>query len=230
MIDFHSHILPCMDDGCESAEESVAALELLYQSGVRKVMLTPHYYAEKESVDEFLLRREASYKRLKEEIDKTSLELPELCLGAEVKFFCGISLRTDIKMLCYENTKCLLLEMPFEKWSKSVYTEVMNLQGKNGVIPLIAHFNRYIPHGNSFKDITSLGCPLQLNAEVFDKKIGKRKWLKYLKMEDIVLGSDCHNMDTRKPNMDKALSVICDRHGDDYMSKINNVGNMLINT
>lgn len=230
MVDFHSHILPCMDDGCKSVEDSVEALKLLYKSGVHKVMLTPHYYAEKESVDEFLLRREASYKLLKEEIDKTSLELPKLSLGAEVKFFCGISLRNDIKKLCYEDTKCILLEMPFEKWNKSVYTEVMNLQGRNGIIPLIAHFNRYIPYGNSFKDITSLGCPLQLNAEVFEKKLGTRRWLKYLSTEDIVLGSDCHNMDTRKPNIDKALSVICDKYGDDFISKINNVGNMLLNT
>ena len=41
MIDFHSHILPNIDDGCKSVAESVKALELLYKSGVRKVMLHP---------------------------------------------------------------------------------------------------------------------------------------------------------------------------------------------
>ena len=230
MIDFHSHILPCMDDGCESAEESVAVLELLYQSGVRKVMLTPHYYAEKESVDEFLLRRETSYKRLKEEINKTSLELPELSLGAEVKFFYGISQKTDVKKLCYEGTKCLLLEMPFEKWNKSVYAEVMNLQGRCGITTLIAHFNRYISLGNSFKDVVSLSSPLQLNAEVYKKKIGTGRWLKYLDTEDIVLGSDCHNMGTRKPNMDKAMRAVRNKYGEGFMHKIDNVGNMLLST
>ena len=230
MIDFHSHILPNIDDGCKSVAESVKALELLYQSGVRKVMLTPHYYIEKESIDEFLLRREKSYTILKEAVDKSQSQLPEICLGAEVKFFYGISQMPDIKKLCYENSKCILLELPFEKLNLSIYNEVRNLQGRQGIIVLIAHFNRYIPFGNSFKEIISLGCPLQLNGEVFEKKIGKRKWLKYMREEDVVLGSDCHNLSTRKPNIDKAILAFPDKYREAFMCKIDNIGDMLLNT
>ena len=230
MIDFHSHILPGVDDGCKSVDESIAALKLLNESGISKVMLTPHYYAKKEDVDEFISRREYAYKLLKKEIDENCSGFPELCLGAEVKFFYGISRCSDIKKLCYENTKCMLLELPFEKWNKSVYSEVRNLQGRQGIIPLIAHFNRYLAIGNSFNDIISFGCPLQLNAEVFEKMTGKRKWLNFLRKKDIVLGSDCHNMSNRKPNIDKAIYVISNKLGGEFMCKIDNIGNMLINT
>ena len=58
--DFHSHILPCMDDGARSAEESVKMLEALRDSGVDRVVLTPHFYRQKEDIVSFLSRRQAS--------------------------------------------------------------------------------------------------------------------------------------------------------------------------
>lgn len=234
MTDFHTHILPGMDDGCKSPEESAEALVMLKSSGVSKVMLTPHYYANKESVEEFLVRRRNSFDVLKDYLEENamlkSLDIPELCLGAEVKFFYGISRHTDIKELCYEDTSCMLIEMPFEKWDAHVYSEVGDLQGRYAVTPLIAHFNRYLIYGNKFSDIMSLRCPIQLNAEVFEKRFIKRKWLKYIKKENVVLGSDTHNTNTRKPNMDKALFVISHKLGDEFMCKIDNIGKMLINT
>ena len=44
MIDFHTHILPGMDDGCKSVAESLWMLRQEQQQGVDTVVLTPHYY------------------------------------------------------------------------------------------------------------------------------------------------------------------------------------------
>ena len=45
MIDFHSHILPGMDDGSKSTQESLEMLDMLRAQGVDTVAATPHFYA-----------------------------------------------------------------------------------------------------------------------------------------------------------------------------------------
>ena len=61
MIDFHTHILPGMDDGSKSVEESIWLLQEEVRQGVDAVMLTPHFYAEENSPVDFLRRRYASW-------------------------------------------------------------------------------------------------------------------------------------------------------------------------
>ena len=56
--DFHTHILPGMDDGAADVSTAVAMIRKLQEQGVERIVLTPHYYAENESVEEFLERRE----------------------------------------------------------------------------------------------------------------------------------------------------------------------------
>ena len=61
LVDFHCHILPEMDDGAKSPIESVQMLEILYRQNVTGCILTPHFYLEENSVEQFLKRRESSY-------------------------------------------------------------------------------------------------------------------------------------------------------------------------
>ena len=42
-IDIHNHILPCVDDGSQSLEQSIRMLKIAYQEGIRAICLTPHY-------------------------------------------------------------------------------------------------------------------------------------------------------------------------------------------
>ena len=46
MIDFHSHILPEMDDGSKDAKMSLAMLQMEREQGVTEVVFTPHFYAQ----------------------------------------------------------------------------------------------------------------------------------------------------------------------------------------
>ena len=64
-IDFHSHILPKIDDGSRSVEESVKLLDLMAQDGVSVVAATPHFYCSKTSIHRFLDRRAEAYEKLK---------------------------------------------------------------------------------------------------------------------------------------------------------------------
>ena len=58
MIDWHSHILPELDDGSRSVAESIYLINMQKAQGVGTVIATPHFYADDESVESFLERRE----------------------------------------------------------------------------------------------------------------------------------------------------------------------------
>ena len=64
MIDFHTHILPGMDDGSRDVHESLQALTLEDEQGVQEILLTPHFYAHIDKVSSFLERREHSFRKL----------------------------------------------------------------------------------------------------------------------------------------------------------------------
>jgi len=147
MIDFHSHILPEMDDGSKSVGESVHMLQLTYGMGVDTIILTPHYYSNFETISSFLERRNDRYRVLKcglEGVDK----VPGILMGAEVSFFSGMSREKEISRLCIENTKYILLEMPFSNWSSLTINEVRSLIANRGITPILAHIERYFPYMN----------------------------------------------------------------------------------
>ena len=86
MIDFHCHILPKMDDGSDSINTSLAMLREEHTQGVNRVVLTPHFYCEEESIEAFLQRRKKAFSALQTAISDQphTDDIPELCLGAEV--------------------------------------------------------------------------------------------------------------------------------------------------
>mgnify|MGYP002089728718 CR=1 FL=1 len=65
LIDFHTHILPEIDDGSRNVEMSLNMLAAQREQQVDEIVATPHFYAQKDSVEEFLLRRQRSYEKLK---------------------------------------------------------------------------------------------------------------------------------------------------------------------
>ena len=89
ICDLHCHVLPGMDDGCRSVEESIRVMEESARQGVGAMMATPHYYP-RETVESFLSRRHAAYSQLNEIIKGKKKNLPVLNLGAEVAWHNGL--------------------------------------------------------------------------------------------------------------------------------------------
>lgn len=208
MIDFHSHVLPKMDDGSRSVEESVRMLELNYKDGVDIMVATPHYYARNESPTEFLARREKSYNMLKPELcDK----MPRLIVGAEVLFFPGIARAEDVANLTIGDTNLLLVEMPFSGWSQNMINDLRMLQSNLGVRVVLAHIERYmnIAKKQLFDELLDEDFLFQCNADAFSSFSTRRLALQLLKCDKLhFIGTDCHNMRSRKPNMNQAVRVI----------------------
>ena len=126
MIDLHSHILPRMDDGSRSTEESLQMLTALAAQGVTDVAATPHFYASENGPDRFLARRARSWQQLRPHL---TASLPRVHLGAEVLFFEGIAAFDGLPRLCISGTDVLLLEMPFRPWNGRMLDELLELVG-----------------------------------------------------------------------------------------------------
>ena len=208
MIDFHSHILPGIDDGSRDTDESLELLRMCSEQGVTKIAATPHFYPDYDTPERFLKRRRESMLHLKERLDDGA---PEIILGAEVYYFAGISSNESIGDLRLGNTGILLLEMPFAKWSSSMISEILDLHGRNGISVMIAHIERYLDFQNDdvWESLLKHGVIIQSNAEFFTNWRTKRRALRMFRSGMIhVLGSDCHNTKDRTENMGKAYEVL----------------------
>lgn len=224
VVDFHSHILPCIDDGSASPEESVEMLRREISQGITRVVATPHFYPQHHTPESFLRKREEVVRLLEKHLPSEE-PLPDMFLGAEVYFFRGISESEEIKGLTIGKKEYILIEMPLPPWSDSMYKELEQLYTKQGLTPIIAHVDRYIAPFRTFgipEKLEELPVYVQANASFFIRKATSRMALRMLKQDKIhLLGSDCHNMRTRLPNLGDALDVIRVRLGDEAISRIN---------
>ena len=141
MIDFHSHILPEMDDGSRSLSESMEMLLASKEQGINTMVATSHYYQSRESIDDFLTRREKSFNRLMEH--SHDFQIPDLRLGAEVANFSGMSKMENLQQLKIQGTECILIEMPFSIWTSSNINEIYSIIIILDLILILAHVERY---------------------------------------------------------------------------------------
>lgn len=223
--DIHSHILPKMDDGSAGSAESMKMLRELSTQGVLGVVATPHFYPWNDEPESFLERRAASGVRLAEIIKEHGENgLPRVYVGAEVAFYRGIAKYNDLSKLCIMGTNYILIEMPFEKWSRLMVEEVISINGTRSIVPIIAHIERYFAYmDDSMLDmLIDGGCIIQCNSPSFLRFFGKRRLIELVKKEKIhVLGSDCHNMTSRAPVIDPASEFLREKLGDGVIDKLN---------
>lgn len=221
MTDFHSHILPGVDDGSRNAEMSVAMLRSLAEQGVERVVATPHFYPRRDDPVRFLERRREAADRLREAISGEE-GLPELVLGAEVYYFPGISNSDGLQSLTIAGKRCILIEMPPAPWTQSMYRELENIHTQQGLLPIVAHVDRYIRPLQTFGipgRLAELPVLVQANAEFFLQH--RNLAMRMLRKGQIhLLGSDCHNLTDRPPNMAGAIHEIRRCCGEEILKKL----------
>ncbi len=213
MIDFHSHLLPCIDDGSRNVEESIKMLQESFRQGVKTVVATPHFSADKESVDEFLARRQTAFVALKDDMNETG---PEVLLGAEVRYYDGISHMQEIKKLRVENCRLLLLEMPMRRWTEYVVKDVCDIACRGNIVVVLAHIERYLPFQSkkTIQRFLENGVLFQVSADFFTGFLSRRRAMRMIRRDMIhFVGSDSHNMTTRAPNMKGAKDAIARFYG-----------------
>ena len=194
-----------MDDGAKDADTSLGMLSALASQGVRTVYATPHFYADSDSVESFIARREQCYKELLTAMEGRT-DLPEVRLGAEI-MICKQLINLDLSQLVFDGAPVMMFEYPVSKFESWYTTYTERISASYSAIPIMAHFDRYdwinaktARLFNSNKSRTYF----QMNCEgLEDKKMIKLLLDLYESGVRCVFGTDCHNLADRKPDFDK---------------------------
>lgn len=222
MMDFHAHVLPGIDDGSGSVEESLEMLRLERQQGIRRVIATPHFYGWRDTPEAFLKKRNDAELLLRGSLLATP-GLAAVSVGAEVSYFRGISESEAVPELTIRGTEYLLMEMPQAPWTDGMYAELQALHDR-GLVPIIAHVDRYIRPFKTYgipEKLAQLPVLVQANAEFFLSRDTSAMALRLLKAGKIhLLGSDCHNLTSRSPNLGPALELIQRKLGREALGRI----------
>lgn len=194
MTDIHCHVLPLVDDGSESFENSLQMLSEQIRQGVKNVILTPHYRKPVFTTDNAEII--ARFEELKALVKEKGLAI-NLYLGREITVYSGVDADLkDGKMLTLANSKFVLLEFPYD--TETDIEEICYKVKLQGYIPVVAHIERY-SYFHSLEKVQRLkesGVVIQINASPILKQSfsDENKFAKKLlknKLVDVV-ASDWH--------------------------------------
>ena len=212
MIDIHTHILPSIDDGSRSVDETFNLLKEAHEAGFTTIVSTSHY---------FLGHYEAEEKVRKSYIDAISEKLPEvipnlqICVGSEIYVTNEIvSLIEEHKASTINSTNYVLFELPFEHQETNLKDIIYKLLGHN-YIPIIAHPERYKyvqKDPNILQDLIEIGVLFQSNLASIIGWYGKetKKTVKQLLENNFIhfLASDVHRQETIYPQIPAILNEL----------------------
>lgn len=215
-LDMHCHILPAVDDGAKDTDMAIELLRLMKAQGITHALATPHFYPMQDNIDEFIERIYNAYIQLMRQVkDK---DLPQIYLGCEVHYFSGISKSEAIKKLTIQNTDYLLLELPYNTAiDDGIIRDIVNLREELGVIPILAHIERYIGE-RGYKKLLALikngVCMAHINAHPITIKEQYRICEKLIKGGYVsFIASDAHAPEWRPPLTGDALKIIAEKMG-----------------
>ena len=200
MIDAHAHFFPNIDDGSKSVGESLTMLRDAYKQGIRLCVATPHAVIHNnDEINSFIKNREISYQKLQSQLPATSVEIPQILLGAEVFLDNDINRYMDIMKLCIENSNAMLIEFPLtHKFNHKAEEWIYELCCKK-INPIIAHIERYEFRNEMLEALADIPVVYQINSSAFKTIYGRAFLKKVLKMnKQFIVSSDMHNMKKRK--------------------------------
>lgn len=195
--DIHSHLIPGIDDGAATLEDSIILIEQLQAFGYRKLITTPHVMSDyyRNGPHNILPGLETLRKALKEK--GISIELEAAAEYYLDEAFPGMLERGEL--LSFGN-KYVLFEMGFMSESPNLKEVLFELQ-LAGYKPVLAHPERYPYWFQAFSKIVDLhdkGVILQLNINSLTGAYGPEVRKNAEKMVELnlvsFLGSDCHHI------------------------------------
>lgn len=225
MVDIHSHILPRVDDGSHSLEESVEMCRASAKDGIRVMVATPHAH------DGLHTTHDPDF--LKQKVDELNKELggnPKVVLGCELRFTHEL-----VKQICETHSAptiaggpYALVEFPHAvvpPGSEHPLYDLMN----HKITPIIAHPERNMMLLNEperFYQLVSMGVLGQMDTGSITGQFGKRvQQAARVMLENGLIhfiASDCHNTRNRLPGMSAAVATTAEIVGEEYANAIAN--------
>ncbi len=197
MVDIHCHILNGVDDGAKDNDMSIDMLKKARQAGINQIVLTPHYYRGRYDVEFEEIKEEFIKLKMLARVNRIDIEM---YLGQEVYY-------TDKIVQYYEEgiigtineSRYMLIELPMIEFDIDEIVEQLYELRVRGIVPIIAHPERYKPFIKKPHLINKLieeGCLFQLNARAITDGFGKEvKKLANTYLKNNIysfIGSDAH--------------------------------------
>lgn len=224
-VDMHSHLIPNIDDGSKSMDESVELIQQFVELGYRKIFTTPHVMGDLyRNTPEIIL---AGLGALKERLKSENLEI-EIEAAAEYyldewlieKLTKGIPLMTI-------GDKYVLFETPYMNGSSQLHQAIFMMHTL-GYKPILAHPERYIYLYHDFKEfkkIYDMDVLFQINLNSLSGYYSKhaKQFAEKLIDNNMVdfVGTDCHGV--------RHLDVLRQTKASEYYNKLSKL-NLLNNT
>lgn len=232
MIDFHSHIIPNVDDGSRSVEETFELLKEAKDAGFSGVISTSHYMEEYYETD--VAERNVWIKAISESLGKKDIDL-NLYLGNEVYITKNIiNLLETRKATSINNSNYVLFEFPMNSKPMDMYDIIYDML-EYKLIPILAHPERYSfvqKDPNLVYDLIQKGVLMQSNygsilgmygekAEIIVRKLLENNMVHFL-------GSDVHRSGSVYPKIYNCLREIETIIGEDKLEEISSVNPELV--
>lgn len=209
MIDMHTHILPNIDDGAKSIEETFNLIKEAKEAGFEAIVSTSHYIEDyyETNVAERKVWLSAITEKLKEANNNTSLYI-----GNEIYIYDNIiGLLEEGKAATINDTSYVLFEMPLNAKPLNLYDVVYEmLQYK--LVPILAHPERYSfiqDDPEIVYDLIEKGVLMQANYASIVGTYGQKAQIlvkKFLESDMIhFFGSDVHRQNTIYPKIPNIL-------------------------
>ena len=233
MIDFHSHIIHGIDDGAKSLDISLEMLKISENEGVEYICATPHFISE-----EFEITRESYVEKLNKLVMASREENLKIKIlsGLEIYMHPNLpKLYKEKKIWGINDSEYLLVELPmgqFPIYTEDVFYELMLLGAK----PILAHPERNIKIMKNHDLIVNLikqGVLMQINSGSLFGDYGKevkKTAQQFVKMNMVhILGSDGHNISSRKTKLKAAYEIVEDTNKVVYNWILENQTNIINN-
>lgn len=212
MIDIHSHVIPEVDDGAHSFQESYEMLKEAEKAGFTDVIATSHYIENHYEVDG--TQRQKSVDELNEKLRDDNINIKVHC-GSEIYVSQNmIELIKNGKANSLANTKYVLFELPMNNNIMYLNEIIFELQS-SGFIPVIAHPERYLYVKNNPKILIELinkGVLFQSNYGSIIGKYGNtaKTTLKKLLQFNMIhfLGTDAHRTNSIYTDINTAIEEL----------------------
>ena len=225
MIDFHSHILPGIDDGSKNLEQSIAMVNEAKEAGFTKIISTSHY------MENYYECNERDRRQLLKKVQE-NVQGIELILGNEIYITNNIiELLQNGQASSINGTKYVLFEFPLIATRPMNDKEVIYRLVENGYVPIIAHPERYpfIQENPDYLfELEEMGALFQSNYGSIIGMYGlkAKKTLKILLKNNLIsfFGSDVHRPEqvyNKMPKIIKKLKKIISNEEFEEFTEIN---------
>lgn len=232
MIDFHTHILPNIDDGSRSIDETFNLIKEAKEVGFDGIILTSHYIENFYETD--VPERDVWVKAISENLGAKGIDT-DLYLANEIYISENMmGLLEQQKASTINNSCYVLFELPLNEEPLNLYDVIYSLQ-ENKLIPVLAHPERYSfvqKEPELIYDLIEKGCLMQANYGSIIGQYGvKAEYIvkKFLENNMIhFLGSDVHRQNSIYPKIPFALEKIREIVGKEKLEELTTINPKLV--